>query len=79
MSDCPGWDCRDASGLSLALKPLKYFGAYLFCRQVTLDCRRGDRIGRFLLRCPMSAFGTKRTSRRAQPMSAFGGKAETVA
>jgi hypothetical protein len=24
------------SGLSLALKPLKYFGAYLFCRQVTL-------------------------------------------
>jgi DNA-binding response OmpR family regulator len=24
----------------------------------------------------MSAFGTKRTSRRAQPMSAFGGKAD---
>jgi hypothetical protein len=25
---------------------------------------------------PMSAFGTKRTSRPAQPMSAFGGKAD---
>jgi hypothetical protein len=24
----------------------------------------------------MSAFGTKRTSRQAQPMSAFGGKAD---
>jgi hypothetical protein len=29
-----------------------------------------------LLHCSMSAFGTKRTSRPAQPMSAFGGKAD---
>ena len=29
-----------------------------------------------MLRCVMSAFGTKRTSRHAEPMSAFEGKAD---
>ena len=33
-------------------------------------------IGWNLLRCIMSAFGTKRTSQYIQPMSAFGGKAD---
>jgi len=35
--------------------------------------RRGDRIAAILLRRRMSAFGTKRTSRHARSMSAFGG------
>src|SRR6516165_5296422 len=39
-------------------------------------CRRSDRIRPILLRCTWSAFGTKRTSRLAQSMSAFGGKAD---
>ena len=32
--------------------------------------------GTILLRCRMSAFGTKRTSQRCRSMSAFGGKAD---
>src|SRR5262249_25097280 len=38
--------------------------------------RRGDRISRQFAAPHMSAFGTKRTSGDAQPMSAFGGKAD---
>jgi len=34
-------------------------------RQFVVACRRGDRIGRVLLRRRMSAFGTKRTYRSA--------------
>ena len=49
--------------------------------------RRADRCVVFQKRPPVtsfetvarSAFGTKRTSRRAQPMSAFGGKADIEA
>jgi hypothetical protein len=39
-------------------------------------CKRGDRITAILLHVPTAVIGTKRRSRHAQPMSAFGGKAD---
>jgi hypothetical protein len=57
-------------------EPMFQFFIFKICRSdhpavATYDGQRSDRIGE-----PMSAFGTKQTSRDRVPMSAFAGKAD---